>query len=615
MIILGISALYHDSSVTVLKDGEIIFASQEERFSRIKHDESFPKKTLSTVIKKFNLSIDKIDFITFYEKPIQKFSRLLDTYLHYAPFNGFESFKKSMPIWLKEKIYQKELIVEELEVLLKTKEKNKILDKLLFCEHHKSHAASAFFASPFKSAAILNIDGVGEYATTSIFLGSENKIKAIKQINYPHSLGLLYSAFTYYLGFKVNSGEYKLMGLAPYGEKKYTKVILNNLINLNDDGSFFLNQKYFDYSTGLKMINKKFENLFKKKTRLPDENIDQEHMNIAASIQDVLEIAIIHIAKNLKKETSEENLCLAGGVALNCVANYKLFKEKVFENIWVQPASSDAGGSLGSSMYLYYNILGHKREVVKDQDSMKGCFLGNEYSDDDIEKNIKKYSLIFNTVTNEGLFKNVAKKLEEGKVVGWFQGKSEFGPRSLGARSILADPRPQDMQKKLNLKIKFRESFRPFAPSVLSEYQNDWFSSEIKNEYMLFINKVLNANINKDKKKQIINSFDMLDNIDSKIAAITHVDLTARVQSVYKSKNPKFHELIRQFYILTGIPLLINTSFNVRGEPIVETPEDAIKCFLGTDIDVLVLNNYIIEKNDQKEYLLKKKHSLKFEKD
>ena len=492
---------------------------------------------------------------------------------------------------IKEKLFQKDLIIKEISKVFNIKN-SEVKKKLYFSEHHLSHAASAFFPTNFQSSAIVTLDGVGEWATSTIGLGKGNNISIIKEINYPHSLGLLYSAFTYFLGFKVNSGEYKLMGLAPFGKPIYKDKIYNNLIDVKEDGSFFLNQYFFNYSVGLTMTDSRFSDLFKIKKRESADKINQIHMDIASSIQEVLDEVVVKIVKFVKKITAEKNLCLAGGVALNCVSNSRVIKENIFENVWVQPASGDAGGSLGAALYFYYNILGKKRNIInrKINDFMKGSFLGVNYSNNQIKQSIDKYRVKYINYEEKSLIKIIAKKISEGNSVGWFSGKAEFGPRALGARSIIADPRPKDMQKNLNLKIKFRESFRPFAPAVLEEEHEKWFSSEIKNEFMLFINKVLNSS----KDNNDVNGFDQMYTIQSPIRSVTHVDLTARVQSVRKKFNSRFYFLIKEFFDITGVPILINTSFNVRGEPIVNSPEDALKCFLGTNLDILVLDHVII---------------------
>lgn len=611
MIILGISAYYHDSAVCILKDGEILYSLHEERITRIKHDKNFPKESLKVGLKKLNLDLNDIDHIVFFDKPFLKFERLLETYVNYSPFAGYQSFKKSIPIWIKDKLFQKDLIIQELKIIFNETKKDHIDKKLLFSEHHLSHASSAFFPSKFEESAIITMDGVGEWATTTFGIGKKNKIEILNEIRYPHSLGLLYSAFTYFLGFEVNSGEYKLMGLAPFGEPKYFDLIIKNLVDVKDDGSFILNQKFFNYSVGLTMTNSNFSKLFKISRRDPQNEINKTHMDIAASIQKVLEYIILKICRHVKKVTNMKNLCLSGGVALNCVANYKIGLEKIFEKIWVQPASGDAGSSIGAAMYLYYHIL-DKQRIVESNDKMKGCYLGNEYSHEEILKALKKFDLNFSESSDNEISKFISKEISDGKIIGWFQGKSEFGPRALGSRSILADPRPIDMQKKLNLKIKFRESFRPFAPSILSDYQNDWFESFNQNPYMSFVSKTKDFEL---EEKYKFNGFESLNYIKSKIKAVTHLDGTARVQTVFKNLNTKFYNLIESFFKITGVPILINTSFNVRGEPIVETPDDAIKCFLGTEIDYLIIENFVISKKDQKKNLITAKYSLNFKSD
>ena len=612
MLIIGISAYYHDSASCILRDGEIIYSLHEERLTRIKHDKDFPRESIKLGLEKNKITFDQIDYIVFFDKPFLKFERLLETYVYYSPFKGFESFKKSIPIWIKEKLFQKDLILKELSQILKNPEIEKLSKKLIFSEHHLSHAASAFYPSNFYNSAIITMDGVGEWSTTTFGIGEKNKIKILNELKYPHSLGLLYSAFTYFLGFEVNSGEYKLMGLAPFGKPKYYDLILEKLIEIKEDGSFYLNQKYFNYSVGLTMTNSKFSKLFNLKRRDASEKIEQIHMDIAASIQKVIEFVIIKICKHVKKITKMKNLCLSGGVALNCVANYKIGLEKIFDKIWVQPASGDAGSSIGSAMYLYYHILGNDRNIEENGNKMKGSYLGNNYSDKEVENMLKKFDIKFDIMTDEKLSEFISNKISENKIIGWMQGKSEFGPRALGARSILADPRPIDMHKKLNLKIKFRESFRPFAPSVLSEYQHEWFESFNFNEFMSFISKTKDFKI-KDKFRY--SGFESLNFIESKIKAVSHVDGTARVQTVYKRLNPKFYNLIENFYKITGVPILINTSFNVRGEPIVETPEDALKCFFGTDLDYLVIENFVINKTYQNKNLITSKYSVNFKPD
>lgn len=608
MIILGISSYFHDSAACLLKDGEILFSLHEERLTRIKHDKDFPRNAIKAGLAKYNLKLKDLDYIVFFDKPFLKFERLLETYTYYSPFDGYKSFKKSIPIWIKEKLFQKDLIIEELKNILNENKIKEIEKKLVFSEHHISHASSAFYPSNFEESAIITMDGVGEWSTTTFGIGKKNKIEILKEIKYPHSLGLLYSAFTYFLGFEVNSGEYKVMGLAPFGQPKYFDLIIDTLMNVKEDGSFILNQEYFNYSVGLTMTNSKFDNLFKMKRRNSSEDLTQKHMDIAASIQKSIEHVIIKICKYVKEITNMNNLCLSGGVALNCVANYKIGLEKIFDNIWVQPASGDAGSSIGAAMYLFYHVLNNSRKLDK-FDKMKGCYLGNEYSPNEINKNLDKFDINYKKLDENELIKSVSEKLSNGKIIGWFQGRSEFGPRALGSRSILADPRPINMLKKLNLKIKFRESFRPFAPSILSDYQNEWFISFNLNQYMSFVSKTRDFKIDSDKKFKGLES---LDYIQGKIKAVTHLDGTSRVQTIFKALNPKFYNLIEEFYKITGIPLVINTSFNVRGEPIVETPEDAIKCFFGTEMDYLVIDNFIICKTDQKKHLITTKYSLNF---
>ena len=599
MIILGISGYYHDSAACIIKNGEIISAIQEERITRKKHDSSFPKNSILYCIKEANVSEKEIDYIVFYDKPFLKFERLLETYFAFAP-KGFRSFVSSMPIWLKEKLFQKSIITKELKNIFgkKTIWKN----RLLFSEHHLSHAASAFFASPFKNAAILTMDGVGEWTTTSIAVGNGNKIEILKEINFPHSLGLLYSAFTYYAGFKVNSGEYKLMGLAPYGEPVFVETIKNNLIVIKEDGSFKLNMSYFDYCTGLKMTNKKFNDLFGGEPRKPESSLTNKEMNIASSIQVVIEEIIIKIAKNIKKETGLDNLCLAGGVALNCVANGKLVNEKIFKNMWIQPASGDAGGALGAALAVYYLMLGNKRNTDENRDSMKGSFLGPSYSDNEIENTLLKLKAKYSKLNMEEIGEKVSEDLKSGKAIGWMQGRMEFGPRALGGRSIIADPRSPKMQKLLNLKVKFRESFRPFAPSILRENLSEWFDLKQDSPYMLLVANVKNTKIIKmtDEEKKLF-GIDKLNIVRSKIPSVTHVDYSARIQTVHKDTNPIYYNLIHKFNKITDCPIIINTSFNIRGEPIVCSPEDALKCFMGTELDILVIGNFYLKKSNQKE--------------
>ncbi len=595
--IIGISAFFHDSAVCLIEDGEVIYASQEERFSRIKHDSSFPMKALQNLFKTYDLKLTDINYVVFFEKPFLKFERLIETYLDFAP-KGFKQFLFSMPIWLKEKLFMKREIVEYLKKISpKFCEK-----KLFFSEHHLSHAASAFFPSPFKKALIFTADGVGEWATTSVAIGEMNNIKIKKEIKYPNSLGLLYSAFTYYIGFKVNSGEYKLMGLAPYGQPIYSDLIEEKLIDIKDDGSFRIDQSYFDYSIGFKMTNNKFNKLFKKKARKPETKIQKFHMDIAASIQKVTEKIILKALKSLKKEFNIENLCLAGGVALNCVVNGLIQKEKIFKNVWIQPAAGDAGGSLGAALALWYMHL-EKKRVPSKNDIMRGSYLGPAYSKKFIKNELQKLGANYKLLEKKKMLESVAKMIANGKAIGWFQGRMEFGPRALGARSILADPRNKLMQKQLNLKIKFRESFRPFAPSILVDETKKWFDLDCKSPYMLFVSDVKKNRLIRNKSNSTVPL--NINNIRSVVPSITHIDNSARIQTVGKSQNLIFYELINEFYKITKTPILINTSFNIRGEPIVCSPHDAFKCFMGTNLDVLVIENYVLEKSKQNKKLVK----------
>ncbi len=597
--IIGISCFYHDSAAVLITNGKIISAVQEERFTRIKHDPSFPVNSINYILKENALELNQIDYICFYEKPFLKFERLIETYVKNSPF-GFKSFKLSMPIWIKEKLFQKKHLITELKKIDKKFSK----DKLLFSEHHYSHAASAFYPSPFKEAIILTLDGVGEWATTTISIGNENKIKLIKEINFPNSLGLLYSAFTYFLGFKVNSGEYKVMGLAPYGKPKFKDIILDKLIKVYDDGSFEINQKYFNYSTGLTMTNNNFAKLFGILKRDSEEELKDIHMDIASSIQEALNEIVIRIIKNLSKEHNIPNLCLAGGVALNCVTNSKILKSKYFKNIWIQPASGDAGGALGSALLTWYFKLNNQREV-KSLDSMRGSYLGPNFKQNSIDEELKNNNAIFEVYDYETIIEKTAECLFNNKAIGWFQGNMEFGPRALGSRSIIANPCSENMQKNLNLKIKFRESFRPFAPTILFEDLNDWFDLNIQSPYMLLVADILKKRrlelSEKDKKLEGINKLSRKLSI---IPAVTHVDYSARIQTVHKETNQKFHDLICKFKKISGVPIVINTSFNIRGEPIVCTPTDAFRCFMGTDLDYLVIGNSFLSKQSQNKDLL-----------
>ena len=600
--ILGISAFFHDSAATLIINGEIFAAAQEERFTRKKNDPSFPLNAIKYVLEEGKLNLEEVNYVVFYEKPFLKFERLLETYVANAP-QGFQSFNTAIPIWIKEKLFQKSIILSELKKINKSFNSK----KLLFSEHHESHAASAFYPSPFNEAVILTIDGVGEWATTTVSIGKKNNIEVVKEINYPHSLGLLYSAFTYYLGFKVNSGEYKVMGLAPYGIPKYKNKILENILDLKEDGSFYLDQSYFNYSTGLTMINKKFSNLFGQPIRNEDSKISQFHMDIASSIQAVIDEAVICIVKNIYQDYKIDNLCLAGGVALNCVTNSKILKLNKFKELWIQPAAGDAGGSLGAALLVWHKHLGKKRNINKN-DMMKGAFLGPRYSNTNIKKELEKCGAKFDYFDENQILKKTAKYLADGKAIGWFKGKMEFGPRSLGARSIIADPRVKNMQKLLNLKIKFRESFRPFAPSILKEDLSKWF--ELKNEspYMLIVSDV-HKNIRNELSinEKSLSGLSLLNISRSKIPAVTHVDFSARVQTVSKETNPYFYSLISEFKKITGCPVLLNTSFNIRGEPIICSPEDAFKCFMTTNLDFLVIENFILKKSDQNDHQIKVK--------
>jgi len=598
--ILGISAFYHDSAATVLIDGKIIAAAQEERFTRKKHDSDYPFNAIEFVLKYSNLKFKDLDQIVFFEKPFLKFERLLETYVAFAP-RGFNQFLKAIPIWLKEKLFQKRMLMD----LFKQHDSSfNDESKLFFSEHHLSHAASAFYPSPFEKAVVLTADGVGEWATTTVAIGENNKLEIKKEIHFPHSLGLLYSAFTYYTGFKVNSGEYKLMGLAPYGEPNYVEKIKNNLIDIKNDGSFKLNQDYFNYATGLTMTNSKFDELFGQKPRDPSKDeITQFHMDIASSIQKITEEVMLKLTKSLRDEFKIPNLCLAGGVALNCVANGKILENKIFDKVWVQPAAGDAGGSLGAAL-AFWHLEKNKERNISSTDDMKGSYLGPQYSDEEINNILNKIGAKFEFLDEEIIINKTVDDLKNGKAIGWFQGRMEFGPRALGARSILGDPRSEIMQKNLNLKVKYRESFRPFAPSVLREDLSEWFNINEDSPYMLMV-----SSINKNKKIEMNDEQKKLFGIEklnikrSEIPAVTHVDYSARIQTVHKETNPKYFKLIKKFKDITQCPILVNTSFNVRGEPIVNTPEDAYNCFMGTELDSLVIGNcYLDKKNQNKNY-------------
>ncbi|MCG8547993.1 MAG: carbamoyltransferase [Alphaproteobacteria bacterium] len=608
--ILGISAFYHDSAAALVVDGDIVAAAQEERFTRKKHDPGYPSHAIDYVLSAAGLSLGDVDHVAFYDKPFLKFERLLETYVAYAP-KGLNSFRMAMPVWLREKLFLKDLLAKELKKVDKTFD----TEKLLFSEHHFSHAASAYYPSPFDEAVVLTLDGVGEWATTTVAIGKDKDLDIVKEIHFPHSLGLLYSGFTYYTGFKVNSGEYKVMGLAPYGAPRYKDVILDNLLDLKEDGSFRLDQSYFNYATGLTMTNQKFSDLFGEPVRQPEtELLTQFHMDIAASVQAVTEEIVLKMTSALAEEYGIPSLCMAGGVALNCVANGKIHRAQRFKDIWIQPAAGDAGGAVGAALAAWHKELGNSR-TVNAHDAMKGSYLGPAFEQPEIEDALGRCGAVFETVSDTALLDRTVDVLADGKSVGWFQGRMEFGPRALGSRSILGDPRSATMQKTLNLKIKYRESFRPFAPSVLREDVSDWFRLNYDSPYMLLV-----ADVDKDKCRQMTADEEALFGIDklnikrSEIPAVTHVDYSARVQTVHKETNPRYHALIRKFKEKTGCPVLVNTSFNVRGEPIVCRPEDAFRCFMGTEIDFLAVGNCVLRK-EQQDPALKEDYSDKYELD
>ncbi len=596
MRILGISAFYHDSAAALVEDGHIVAAAQEERFTRKKQDARYPENAIRYCLEEGALSLDELDYIVFYEKPFLKFERLLETYLAFAP-RGFASFRIALPLWLKEKLFQKDLIGKRLKSRAPGFDWQR---KLLFAEHHRSHAASAFYPSPFDEALILTIDGVGEWATTSAGIGRNHGIDMLKEIHFPHSLGLLYAAFTYHTGFKVNSGEYKVMGLAPYGEPRYANAILEHLIDLKPDGSFRLNQEYFDYCVGLRMTNGRFDRLFGGPPRAPDELLEQRHMDLAASVQAVIEEATVRMVRSLVAETGLRRLCLAGGVALNCVANGKILRDGGIDELWVQPAAGDAGGALGAALSAYHEFLDQPRRVGNVLDGMQGAYLGPAFSNAEIADRFRNAGAVFKIVEDEAVIEHTVDALIEEKAVGWFQGRMEFGPRALGARSILGDPRSPHMQRQLNLKVKFRESFRPFAPSVLREDVAEWFEIDGDSPYMLVVADVLEDRRHSvsDEDKKLF-GIERLNTIRSEIPAVTHVDMSARIQTVHKETNPRYHALLSAFKARTGCPALVNTSFNIRSEPIVCTPEDAFRCFMGTDIEFLVAGNCVARKEDQ----------------
>lgn len=602
MYILGISAFYHDSAACLLKDGKILAAAQEERFTRKKHDAGFPRYAIQYCLREAGISARQIDNVVFYEKPFVKFERLLETYLAFAP-KGFASFAQSMPIWIKDKLFQKKALLDELGSALD--ENVDWRERLLFSEHHLSHAASAYYPSPFDSAAVLTLDGVGEWTTTSLAIGAGRDLNVVKEIHFPHSLGLLYSAFTYYTGFKVNSGEYKVMGLAPYGEPRYADLIRETLIDVAADGSFQLDMSYFNYATGLTMTNEKFDSLFGGPPRASETVLTQREMDLAASVQKVTEDVVLRLAKGIASETGEHNLCLAGGVALNCVANGILLREKIFDNIWIQPAAGDAGGALGAAFSAWHLHHRKARILSKERgDAMNGAYLGPAFTDLEIEAELAALGADFVKYSEDELLDRVAELLADGKAVGWMQGRMEFGPRALGGRSIIADPRSPAMQKQLNLKVKYRESFRPFAPSVLREDANEWFDQDVDSPYMLLV-----AEVKGDKRRSMTKEEEALFGIDklnvprSSVPAITHVDYSARIQTVNKATNPLYHQVITKFKEKTGCPIVVNTSFNVRGEPIICSPTDAFKCFMGTEMDVLAVGSYLLCKEQQNEAL------------
>ena len=612
MRVLGISAFYHDSAAAILEDGEIVAAAQEERFTRKKHDARFPADAVDYCLREAGVSLDGVDYIAFYDKPLLKFERLLETYLSFAP-RGFESFSMAIPVWLREKLFLKDLLVRELK---KRGSRKDLADRLMFSEHHLSHAASAFFPSPFKDAAVLTMDGVGEWATTSLAHGHGNKLEVLREIHFPHSLGLLYSAFTYYTGFKVNSGEYKVMGLAPYGEPKYAQLILDHLIDLKPDGTFRLDLEYFNYCTGLTMTNGRFDELFGGVPRKPEARLTQREMDLAASIQAVTEEVMLRLARSIAGETALPNLCLAGGVALNCVANGKVFRDGGFKDIWIQPAAGDAGGALGAALVAYHLYKGQPRPDLNGSgDFMKGAYLGPAVSQQECEARLHDAGARFTVLGDEAVVDACARDLAEGRAVAWFQGRMEFGPRALGARSILGDARSPTMQSVLNLKVKYRESFRPFAPSVLRDRVSDWFELDYDSPYMLLV-----ADVVKGRRKEMTSEQRALFGIDklnvprSEIPAVTHIDYSARIQTVHADTNPRYHALISAFERLTGCPVIVNTSFNVRGEPIVCTPADAFRCFMGTEIEVLAVGNCYLRKEDQN-MSLRKNYEEAFELD
>jgi len=605
MNILGISAFYHDSAACLVKDGEIVAAAQEERFTRKKHDQSFPKNAIRYCLEAGGLTEKDIDFVAFYEKPFLKFERILETYLSYAPA-GLTSFIKALPIWIKQKLWIKDLIASELHYD----------GKVIFPEHHEAHAASAFYPSPYQDAAVLTMDGVGEWATSSYGVGDGNELRILKEIRFPHSLGLLYSAFTYYAGFKVNSGEYKVMGLAPYGEPKYKDLILKELMDLKEDGSFRLDMRYFNYCVGLTMTNDRFHKLFGGPPRRPETRITQREMDLARSVQDVTEEVMLRMARHIRKVTGKKNICLAGGVALNCVGNGKILKEKCFDGIWIQPAAGDAGGALGAALFVWHQYLGKKRIVKNSRDSQKGSFLGPEFKDEDIQAYLDSHQIPYARLQNSQIAERIAELISQDKVIGWFEGRMEFGPRALGARSIIGDARSPKMQEIMNVKIKFRESFRPFAPSVLEEKVSDYFEMEEKSPYMLLVAPVRQSHRRKmTVEEDKLFGIEKLNVVRSSVPAVTHVDYSARVQTVDPESNPLYYEMIKKFDEKHHCPVIINTSFNVRGEPLVCRPEEAYTCFMRTNMDYLVMGSFLLDKKDQKPLDKDKDWKKKFELD
>ena len=606
MRLLGIAAFYHDSAAALVEDGRIVAAAQEERFTRRKHDAGFPAHAIQYCLEAGKVDLDHIDHVVFYEKPLIKFERLLETYLSNAP-RGFQSFRMAMPLWIKDKLFQKQNLEKALRAFSPS---GKVDGKLLFAEHHQSHAASAFFPSPFEEAVVLTMDGVGEWTTTSISVGRGHTLEPLREIHWPHSVGLLYSAFTYYTGFKVNSGEYKVMGLAPYGEPKYANLILDNVIDVKEDGSFWLDQSYFNYATGLTMTSPKFHELLDGPPRDPEASLTQRHMDIAASVQRVTEEIMLRITRSLAKTYGIDNLCLAGGVALNCVANGKVLSDGAFKRIWIQPAAGDAGGSVGAALAAYHQHFARPRQLNGAMDAMQGSYLGPEFSQREIEKRLAGVGARFTVVDEPELLERTCDALQAGHAIGWFQGRMEFGPRALGARSILGDPRNPEMQKMLNLKIKYRESFRPFAPSVLREDVADYFELDTESPYMLLV-----ANVKHNRRRPVsaeqetLFGIDKLNVVRSDIPAVTHVDYSARIQTVHCETNPRYHSLLSSFKRRTGCSVLVNTSFNVRGEPIVCTPEDAFRCFMGTEMETLVIGDSILRKADQEAKLKATYHS------